>query len=69
MQGATASAKVFSMQKSFLHWGISAWSSYSVLALILAYYKFRKDKPVLLSSVLILIIGEEKAKRMDRKGY
>jgi choline-glycine betaine transporter len=37
--------------------------------LILAYYKFRKDKPVLLSSVLILIIGEEKAKRMDRKGY
>jgi glycine betaine transporter len=58
---ASSSAKIFAMKKSFLHWGISAWACYSVLALILAYYQFRKKKPALLSSVLIPIIGEKRA--------
>jgi len=58
---ASNGAKMFAMKKSFLHWGISAWSCYSVLALILAYYQFRKNKPALLSSILIPLIGEKKA--------
>ncbi|WP_035294433.1 BCCT family transporter [Clostridium sp. KNHs214] len=61
MQGFTEEAKVFAMSKSFLHWGISAWSCYAVLALALTYIQFRKGKPALMSSLLIPLIGEEKA--------
>lgn len=60
-EGFTEKAKLFAMSKSFLHWGISAWSCYAVLALALTYFQFRKDKPALMSSLLIPLIGEEKA--------
>ncbi|EJO5347582.1 BCCT family transporter [Clostridium botulinum] len=61
LQGFTQEAKTFAMTKSFLHWGISAWSCYAVLALALTYFQFRKGKPALMSSLLIPLIGEEKA--------
>ncbi|NFN88075.1 BCCT family transporter [Clostridium sporogenes] len=61
LQGFTQEAKTFAMTKSFLHWGISAWSCYAVLALALTYFQFRKGKPALMSSLLIPIIGEKKA--------
>ena len=62
MQGGTESAKEFAFKKSFLHWGISAWACYSVLALAIAYMHFRKKKPALISSLLIPLIGEKRAK-------
>ncbi|MCY6485239.1 BCCT family transporter [Clostridium aestuarii] len=60
-QGFTQEAKIFAMKKSFLHWGVSPWACYAVLALALAYMQFRKNKPALISSLLIPLIGEEKA--------
>ncbi|KEI07347.1 choline transporter [Clostridium botulinum] len=62
MNGGTEEAKVFAFKKSFLHWGISAWACYSVLALAIAYMHFRRKKPALISSLLIPLIGEKKAK-------
>lgn len=64
LQGATQEAKEFAFTKSFLHIGISAWACYSVLALALAYMHFRRKKPILISSLLIPLIGEERAKGM-----
>ncbi|APC80004.1 TPA: BCCT family transporter [Clostridium botulinum] len=61
LQGFTEEAKTFAMTKSFLHWGISAWSCYAILALALTYFQFRKGKPALMSSLLIPLIGEKKA--------
>ena len=62
MEAGSAAAKEFAMQKSFLHWGLHPWANYSVLALALAYMIFRKNKPSLVSSIFIPLIGEERAK-------
>ena len=61
LEGFTQEAKTFAMTKSFLHWGISAWACYAVLALALTYFQFRKGKPALMSSLLIPLIGEKKS--------
>lgn len=48
-----------SLQYSFFHWGIHAWAVYGVVALSLAYFKFRKDQPGLISATLTPILGEQ----------
>ena len=58
----TAEAAEFAMNKAFLHWGLHPWANYSVLALALAYMQFRKNKPGLISSVFIPVLGEERVK-------
>ncbi|WP_066497469.1 BCCT family transporter [Abyssisolibacter fermentans] len=58
----TQAAADFAIMKSFLHWGLHPWANYSVLALALAYMQFRKNKPGLISSVFIPLIGEKAAK-------
>lgn len=55
-------AAKFAMTKSFLHWGLHPWANYSILGLGLAYMQFRRNKPGLISSLFISLIGEEKAK-------
>ncbi len=61
MEGGTAAAASFAIKKSFLHWGLHPWANYSVLALGLAYMQFRKNKPGLISSIFIPLIGEKGA--------
>ena len=51
----------FAMKASFMHWGIHPWANYSILGLALAYFQFRKNKPGLISSIFIPIIGEKRA--------
>ncbi len=58
----TGEAARFAMNKAFLHWGLHPWANYSVLALALAYMQFRKNKPGLISSVFIPVLGEERVK-------
>ncbi|MGO4890436.1 BCCT family transporter [Anaerobacillus sp. MEB173] len=48
-----------SLQYSFFHWGIHAWAVYGVVALVLAYFKFSKGYPGLISATLIPIFGEK----------
>ncbi len=60
IEGGTAAAADFAIKKSFFHWGLHPWANYSVLALALAYMQFRKNKPGLISSVFIPLIGEER---------
>ncbi len=64
MQGikpASDAAARFAMRASFVHWGIHPWAAYSIIGLGLAYTQFRKNKPGLISSLFIPLIGEEKA--------
>ncbi|AGB42077.1 choline/carnitine/betaine transport [Halobacteroides halobius DSM 5150] len=60
MEGGGRAAIDFALKKSYFHWGLHPWAAYAVFALALAYMRFRKDKPVLMSSVFIPLIGEEK---------
>lgn len=61
-ESMSSAAARFAMTKSFLHWGLHPWANYSILGLGLAYMQFRKNKPGLISSIFIPLIGEEKAK-------
>lgn len=40
----------FAMTYSFFHWGLQPWAIYSIVALIIAYFTFRKGKSYLISS-------------------
>ena len=45
------------MRYSFFHWGIHAWAVYGVVALVLAYFNFRHNKPGLISAALEPVLG------------
>ncbi|QPC46457.1 glycine betaine uptake BCCT transporter [Mangrovibacillus cuniculi] len=47
-----------SMKYAFFHWGLHAWAIYAIVALALAYFKFRKGKPGLISATLSPILGK-----------
>ncbi|ALX47343.1 glycine/betaine ABC transporter permease [Lentibacillus amyloliquefaciens] len=53
----TAAAKE-SMQYTLFHWGFHPWATYAVLALTLAYFKFRHRAPALISSAFSPLIGD-----------
>ncbi|MDT8859187.1 BCCT family transporter [Alkalihalobacillus sp. MEB130] len=46
------------MRYAFFHWGLHPWAIYSVVALALAYFRFRKDSPAVMSAVLEPLIGD-----------
>ncbi|MFC7321416.1 glycine betaine uptake BCCT transporter [Halobacillus campisalis] len=50
------------MKYSFFHWGLHPWGIYAVVALALAYFKFRKGAPGVISAVLVPLIGEKRVK-------
>ncbi|GGC99206.1 glycine/betaine ABC transporter permease [Thalassobacillus devorans] len=47
------------LQYSFFHWGIHAWAVYAIVALVLAYFKFHKGYPGLISATLVPLFGEK----------
>ncbi|WP_332693802.1 glycine betaine uptake BCCT transporter [Halalkalibacter lacteus] len=46
------------MRYAFFHWGLHPWAIYSIVALSLAYFRFRKESPAVMSAVLQPLIGE-----------
>ncbi len=46
------------MRYSFFHWGLHPWAIYSIVALSLAYFQFRKEKKGLISSTFYPLIGD-----------
>jgi glycine betaine transporter len=59
--GETVDAAQTAMYYSFLHWGFHPWACFGIVGLPLAYFQFRKNKPALLSSCFIPLIGEKRA--------
>ena len=47
------------MNLSFLHWGLHAWAIYTVVALSLAYFHFRRGLPLSIRSTLYPILGQK----------
>ncbi len=54
----TGQAATFAMRYSFFHWGLHPWAIYVVMALSIAYFSFRRNMPVLISSCFYPILGE-----------
>lgn len=46
------------MNLSFLHWGLHAWAIYTIVALWLAYFHFRRGLPLSIRSTLYPILGQ-----------
>lgn len=44
---------------TYLHWGLHAWAIYATIALALAYFKFRKGLPGLMSAALFPLLGNK----------
>ncbi|MDO5411788.1 MAG: BCCT family transporter [Lachnospiraceae bacterium] len=55
-------AAQFAIRSCFMHWGIHPWAAYAVVGLGLAYFQFRKNKPGLISSLFIPMLGEKGVK-------
>jgi glycine betaine transporter len=58
-EGGTPEAARLALRYTYLHWGFHAWAIYATIALALAYYKFRKDLPGLMSATLYPLLGEK----------
>ncbi|MGG0741248.1 BCCT family transporter [Niallia taxi] len=56
------------LKYSFFHWGIHAWAVYGIVGLVLAYFKFNRNAPGLISATLIPILGDKLMKGVLGKG-
>jgi len=50
------------MRISFFHWGLHPWAGYTVVALPLAYFQFRKNGSGLISTLFTPLLGEKGVK-------
>ncbi len=47
------------MKITFFHWGLHAWAIYAVMAVMLAYYSYRKNLPLLPRSIFYPVLREK----------
>ena len=60
--GATSEAVRTAFQITFLHWGFSGWSVYTLVGLALAYFSFCKNRPQRISSLFFADNNSQKRK-------
>ncbi|ELY55706.1 BCCT family transporter [Natronococcus jeotgali] len=58
-EARSSEAAVGAIQYTFFHWGVSAWTAYVVMALPIAYYAYRYDAPLRISTVIAPWVGLE----------
>ena len=55
----TEEAARIAMGYSFFHWGVSQWSVFAIVGLVIGFLQFRKKKPGLVSTALDPILGNK----------
>lgn len=58
-EGSTVQSANLAMSYAFFHWGLHPWAVYTVVALSLAYFQFRKNLPALVSSAFYPILKDK----------
>ena len=56
-EAGTSAAAVGAIQYTLFHWGISYWVPYLIVAIPIAYYAFRKDAPMRVSTLIAPFVG------------
>lgn len=51
-------AAVFALQTTFFHWGFHPWAIYVLFGMSLAYFHYRKGRPLSIRSALIPLFGK-----------
>ena len=64
----TAQAASEAMRTTVFHWGLHPWACYAVVALVLAYFQFRKQMPGLISHTFIPLLGPDRVRGGIGKG-
>jgi len=54
----TAQAAADALRYTFFHWGLHPWGVYALIALTLAFFKFRRDAPGTISATFQPILGD-----------
>ncbi|MCW3481858.1 BCCT family transporter [Neisseriaceae bacterium JH1-16] len=55
----TADSARAAMRYSFFHWGLHPWAVYSLMGLVLAYFKFNRGAPGLISAAFRPLLGDK----------
>ena len=58
-EAETVEAAKQAMNISFVHWGLHAWAIYTIVALSLAYFHFRRGLPLSIRSTLYPLLGQK----------
>lgn len=58
-EAETVEAAKQAMNLSFVHWGLHAWAIYTIVALSLAYFHFRRGLPLSIRSTLYPLLGQK----------
>lgn len=56
----TPEAAALAVRFSFFHWGLHAWGIYTVLALAIAYFSFRRGYSGLISNTFVPLLGKDR---------
>ena len=56
--GLSDASASMAMQLTLFHWGLHPWSVFTIVALALAYFSYRKGLPFTLRSILYPLIGD-----------
>ncbi|MDL5360653.1 BCCT family transporter [Halalkalicoccus sp. NIPERK01] len=56
-ESQSPAAAVGAVQYTFFHWGLSAWTAYVVMGLPIAYFAYRHDAPLRISTVIAPWVG------------
>ncbi|MGB3690671.1 MAG: BCCT family transporter [Jannaschia helgolandensis] len=57
-EASSEANRLNSFTYSFLHWGLSAWSTYAIIGLALAFFAYRRGLPLTIRSALTPLFGD-----------
>ncbi|UOQ44382.1 BCCT family transporter [Halobacillus salinarum] len=60
LEGQTDEAARVAMGYAFFHWGISQWSVFAIVGMMIAFLQFRKNKNGLVSTAVEPVLGKNK---------
>ena len=60
VEGLTEEAARVSMGYAFFHWGVSQWSVFAIVGLVIAFLQFRQDKRGLISTAIEPVVGKNR---------
>jgi len=52
-------AALIAMKYSYFHWALHPWAIYAVVGLAIAYFTYRKELPILISSAFTPLLGDK----------
>ncbi|ASN04816.1 BCCT family transporter [Virgibacillus necropolis] len=61
LEGQTEEAARVAMGYAFFHWGVSQWSVFAIVGLVIAFLQFKKSKKGLISTSIKPVIGKNKS--------